>query len=94
MARILGEQPLPWEKGADSARPLLRRLGMFRGAVLGLLERDPSLRLSVPDFISRCRSVLERTLGDDGPTAHPPLQPSASIGTTHMSHDISEVSQP
>lgn len=68
MAQILGEQLLPWEAGAEGSRALLRRLGMFRDAVLDLLERNPSMRLGITDFIARCRRVLERTLDTEGHT--------------------------
>ena len=62
MARIVGEQPLPWEQGAEDAQEVLRRLGRFRPGILGLLQRDPQQRLTISAFISRCRSVLEQTV--------------------------------
>ena len=61
MARIVGEQPLPWEQGAEDAQEVLRRLGRFRPGILGLLQRDPQQRITISAFISRCRSVLEQT---------------------------------
>lgn len=62
MARIVGEQPLPWEAAAEGSQELLRRLGRFQPGILGLLQRDPEQRLTIAAFISRCRSVLEQTV--------------------------------
>eukprot|EP00892_Ulva_mutabilis_P003623 jgi/Ulvmu1/1632/UM113_0009.1 len=61
VARILGKKPLPWEAGAAGSKHLLHQLGRFRPAVLGLLQRDAAERLLIPDFITRCRRVIEET---------------------------------
>eukprot|EP00892_Ulva_mutabilis_P004013 jgi/Ulvmu1/1984/UM012_0146.1 len=63
VARILGKKPLPWEERAEGAQQRLQQLGRFRPAVLGLLQRDEGARLTIPDFISRCRRVIEETRG-------------------------------
>lgn len=49
-----------WEEGADleGSGELLQKLGRFRPAVLGLLERDPQQRLGVTAFIDSFRAVL------------------------------------
>lgn len=60
---ILGEAAAPWED-PDTAKALLRPLGIFKGAVLRLLERDPSQRMSIHDFQQACRRLLERSAGD------------------------------
>lgn len=51
---------LPWEGGARAPR-ILGSLGIFRGAILGLLHRDPGHRLSVAAFCSTCREALDGT---------------------------------
>lgn len=61
MAQILGQAPLPWEKGAEGAEELQHKLGRFRGPVLGLLRRDPAARLDANAFVLSVRRVLERT---------------------------------
>eukprot|EP00892_Ulva_mutabilis_P012440 jgi/Ulvmu1/9569/UM053_0059.1 len=63
VARILGKKPLPWEETAEGGQQRLQQLGRFRPAVLGLLQRDEAARLAIPDFISRCRRVIEETRG-------------------------------
>eukprot|EP00892_Ulva_mutabilis_P003621 jgi/Ulvmu1/1630/UM113_0007.1 len=61
VARIMGEKPLPWEAETEVSKHSLHQLGRFRPAVLGLLQRDAEDRLAIPDFISRCRRVIEKT---------------------------------
>eukprot|EP00892_Ulva_mutabilis_P000203 jgi/Ulvmu1/10183/UM006_0139.1 len=63
MARILGAKPMPCEVGAAGPAQQLRQLGRFWRPVLGLLQRDAVARLTIPDFISRCRSIIEETQG-------------------------------
>lgn len=60
MAMILGNQPAPWEE-RETARDLLRPLGIFKQAVLGLIERDPAQRTSIHTFQRACRSSLSAT---------------------------------
>eukprot|EP00892_Ulva_mutabilis_P003618 jgi/Ulvmu1/1628/UM113_0005.1 len=76
MAQIVGEEPLPWERGAEGSTELLHALGSFRGPVLGLLRRDPVLRLHASAFARRCRAVLERTT-------------ASNTGSVAASHSIS-----
>lgn len=65
MAQIVGEQPLPWEAGAEGSRALLRRLGVLADPILDLLERNPGNRSSIASFIVSCRRVLEGTLENE-----------------------------
>ena len=60
IAMILGEQPAPWEEPA-TARELLKPLGIFKQAVLGLIERDPANRTSIGNFRKACRSSMAAT---------------------------------
>lgn len=56
VAQLHGERLLPWEgprSGGD-----LERLGMLRGAVMHLLERDPTQRCTAQQFHSACRQVF------------------------------------
>jgi hypothetical protein len=57
MLMILGEQLAPWED-ADTAQALLKPLGIFKKAVLGLLKRNPQQRTTIPQFQKSCRHVL------------------------------------
>lgn len=74
MAQIVGREPLPWEAGAEGAAELLARLGRFRGAVLGLLQRDPLQRLDAASFGRRCRAVLEQTRASEVSSAALPAR--------------------
>jgi hypothetical protein len=56
---ILGEKLAPWENEDTN---MLRKLGMFRRAVLAMLERDPEKRASIGEFLHATRGILSRTL--------------------------------
>lgn len=58
--RILGELPLPWEDPEQSAA-VFRSLGRFKGAVMALLRRDHSDRITIDDFVRQARRVLTHT---------------------------------
>ena len=60
MAMILGNEPAPWEE-LDTSRAMLRPLGIFKQAVLGLIDRDPAQRTSIHAFQRACRSSLSST---------------------------------
>lgn len=90
MAKIIGRVPLPWEHGADGSQQLLHKLGRFRGAVLGLLHRDPLLRLDAGSFVRRCRAVLEHTRMTDMSStlgAARPARPARGAGATERLAD-------
>ena len=57
LAQLRGDAELPWEgdRLTDEAR---HQLGVFRGAVLGLLCRDPAQRASVSELCSACDNVV------------------------------------
>jgi hypothetical protein len=58
--QIIGEVTAPWE-GPDASRELLKKAGKLRGAILQLLERDPSVRLTVTAFVQRCSDMMSST---------------------------------
>lgn len=60
VAQIVGEELLPWEDGSK-ARELLKTAGRFRSAIVGLLEREPSKRLSIKAFMQHCSGLLFST---------------------------------
>lgn len=64
MDRIVGELPLPWED-PEIAPALLRRFGHFKLPVMSLLERDPSKRPSMNEFLKECNRVLMHTTKGD-----------------------------
>jgi hypothetical protein len=55
VAQLLGAEPLPWEQMSSDER---KQLGAFRKPVIALLNRDPSMRPSMPKFISDCNSIF------------------------------------
>ena len=57
---ILGEEPAPWEN-PETARRLLRPLGIFKTGVLGLLKRDAAQRSTIHKFQQACRRSLANT---------------------------------
>ena len=57
---ILGGAAAPWEDG-DAGRLLLRPLGVFKSAVLGLLRRDPAQRSTIQKFLDASRKCLANT---------------------------------
>lgn len=65
MQEITGPDPLPWEpsriSGADK-----RRVGVFYGTLLTLLERDPINRPSMSGVCSACNRLLSSTTTHDG----------------------------
>ena len=56
VARLLGELPLPWEEELSSL--VVRQLGVFRGPVMQLLQREPSDRISMDRFHALCSKVF------------------------------------
>lgn len=62
MDRIMGERGLqmPWE-GAQMTRSLRRKLGVFKDALMQLVDRDPAKRPSMADFCHTCNQVLGGT---------------------------------
>ena len=58
--RLLGNLPLPWE--GELSADVQRHLGMFKGPVLQLLEREPSRRATMHRFHQACTKLFaERT---------------------------------
>ena len=57
---ILGDTAALWEDG-EAARLLLRPLGVFKPAVLGLLHRDPVQRSTMQKFLQASRKCLANT---------------------------------
>ena len=66
VAQLVGEEKLPWEDEA-AARVLLKNAARFRGAMLGLLHRDPAQRPSVDAFLQHCHSLLASTVTEEPP---------------------------
>ena len=60
MDMILGKAPAPWED-PQTARALLKPLGIFKPAVLGLLRRDPAQRDTIKTFLEASRRSLANT---------------------------------
>lgn len=58
MAQLAGEKRLPWEDGTDEAAERLEKLGVFKGAVMQLLNRDPQQRPSMQRFYDACNRVF------------------------------------
>ena len=70
LAKLRGEQELPWEGDLAEKNPATRRqLGLFRESVLALLRRDPAQRASLADFCHTANSVFSSptTIADSGP---------------------------
>ena len=57
---ILGDRLAPWED-PETARELLRPLGIFKTGVLRLIDRDPAQRSSIPMFQQACLRSLANT---------------------------------
>lgn len=57
---ISGKVKAPWED-PETAPSLMKPLGIFKKAVLALLARDPSKRMSLRDFKEECSRALVRT---------------------------------
>ena len=55
---ILGHDPAPWED-PDTACGVLLPMGIFKGAVLRLLSRNPDRRLTIRKFQHNCHRLLE-----------------------------------
>jgi hypothetical protein len=68
IAMILGEKLAPWED-PETSQALLKPLGIFNKAVLGLLKRNPVERTTIPQFQRSCRRVLSHA----GQSATPPV---------------------
>ena len=56
LARLAGELPLPWEEQLSPV--MAHQLGVFKGPVLQLLEREPSARISMERFKNLCRTAV------------------------------------
>ena len=60
---ILGDRHAPWED-PETARELLRPLGIFKTGVLRLIDRDPAQRSTIPMFRQTCmRSLANTSIG-------------------------------
>ena len=57
---VLGKAKAPWEDPTTS-KQLLRPLGIFKRAVLGLLHRDPTQRSTIQAFLEATRRSLVNT---------------------------------
>ena len=55
-AQLKGELPLPWEE--EISPVVVRQLGVFRGPVMQLLQREPSDRISMDHFHALCSKVF------------------------------------
>lgn len=60
VAQLVGEEKLPWE-GKGREKEMLRNAGRFKGAVLGLLRRDPAQRARVHTFVQQYASIMSTT---------------------------------
>ena len=60
MAKLVGEDTLPWE-GEGNAKDLLKRAGRFKEAVMGLLHRDPAQRTRVQTFVQQYAAIMSTT---------------------------------
>lgn len=58
---ILGRVQAPWED-PETSKQLLKPLGIFKKAVLGLIARDPAQRCSIQAFQTACRRCLSNTM--------------------------------
>ena len=56
MQRLRGDLPLPWEGELSAA--VQRQLGVFKGPVLQLLERNPARRVSMRRFHITCTKLF------------------------------------
>ena len=58
IAQLTGEKRLPWEMQGVAAAERLESLGVFKGAVLQLLNRDPTLRPSMQRFYDAANRIF------------------------------------
>lgn len=58
MAQICGEKQLPWEEQGELAAERLEALGVFKGAILQLLNRDATLRPSMQRFYDAANRIF------------------------------------
>lgn len=56
--QLTGEKRLPWEEQGPAAAERLESLGVFKGAVLQLLNRDPTLRPSMQRFYDAANRIF------------------------------------
>jgi hypothetical protein len=82
VAKLVGEQELPWE-GEGKAKALLKRAGRFKDAVLGLLCRDPEQRMHVQTFVQQYAAIMATTTDQDTPE----LASRMSVSTVSHSSD-------
>lgn len=61
VARLAGELPLPWE---EMSPLIVRQLGVLKGPVLKLLQREPSDRISMDRFHALCGKVFSGQSAD------------------------------
>ena len=61
VSRLLG-LPLPWEQ--ELSPVVARQLGVFRGPVMQLLQREPSDRMSMDCFHTLCSKVFSGQTAD------------------------------
>ena len=62
----LNGRQLPWE-GGNLTADVRSKLGIFRGDILKLLERDPERRLGVGAFCTSCSRILAASSHVDSP---------------------------
>jgi hypothetical protein len=58
IAQLLGEKKLPWQERGEQGMRRLEALGVFKGAILQLLNVDPSLRPSMERFYNAANRVF------------------------------------
>jgi hypothetical protein len=58
MAQIAGEKRLPWEQQGELASERMEALGVFKGAILQLLNRDPQQRPSMQRFYDAANRIF------------------------------------
>lgn len=77
-AALRGSTLLPWEQGAPGAEARRQKLRGLRGAVLGCLNRDPTLRPTAKTVLTAWNDVFDqlKSSGVLGPTSDPPTVPS------------------
>lgn len=68
IARLAGEEALVWED-ESAMRRLLRTAGQYRGAIMTLLQRDPTHRPSVEHFQYHCAQVTNSASTMQAPPA-------------------------
>lgn len=58
IAQLLGEKQLPWQERDELGLQRLEALGVFKGAILQMLNLDPSLRPSMERFYNATNRVF------------------------------------